>query len=403
MDFTISPGLHETLQKVRVFLDEHVYPLEAKVARDGFQASLGELEARRELVKKMGLFTPQMPREAGGAGLSFRDHARLSEVLGRSPIGHYLFNCQAPDAGNMEVLAQYGTAEQKAKYLGPLVRGEIRSCFSMTEPDRAGSNPTWLDTRARRDGDEWVITGRKWFTTAADGATFAIVMAVTNPDAPLHMRASQIIVPTSTPGFHIERNISVMGHEGDGWASHSEVTYDGCRVPAGNLLGDEGAGFLIAQDRLGPGRIHHCMRWVGISERAFELMCKRAASREIAPGKPLGTRQMVQEWIAESRAEIDASRLMVLQAAWKIDAHGTHGARDEIAAAKFFVAGVMQRVLDRAIQTHGALGLTDDLPLAWFFRQERAARIYDGPDEVHKASLARRILKGYGLKLGGEG
>jgi alkylation response protein AidB-like acyl-CoA dehydrogenase len=403
MDFSTPPDLQEKLDRAAQFLEDHVYPIEAQVAREGFRASLPALSALREKVKLLGLFAPQMPRELGGAGLSFREHGRLSEILGRSPLGHYLFNCQAPDAGNMEVLAQYGTSAQKERFLLPLARGEIRSCFSMTEPDRAGSNPTWLDTTATRDGDFWVIRGRKWFTTAADGAAFAIVMAVTNPDAPPHLRASQILVPTDTPGFRLLRNISVMGHEGDDWASHAEVAYEDCRVPLDHLLGGEGMGFLIAQDRLGPGRIHHCMRWIGICERAFELMCRRAASREVAPGKPLGTRQMVQEWIAESRAEIDAARLMVLHAAWLIDTAGLHGARDAISAIKFFAANVLQRVLDRAIQAHGALGLTDDLPLAWFYRHERAARIYDGPDEVHKSALARRILKTYGLKLGGEG
>jgi len=401
MDFSTPPALREKLAAAAKFLEEHAYGVEAEVNRAGFRASLPLLAGKRELVKQLGLFAPQMPREHGGAGLSFLEHARLSEVLGRSPLGHYLFNCQAPDAGNMEVLVQYGTPEQRERYLGPLVRGEIRSCFSMTEPDRAGSNPTWLDTSARRDGDQWVINGRKWFTTAADGATFAIVMAVTNPEAPPHLRASQILVPTDTPGFKLVRNISVMGHEGDDWASHAEVAYEDCRVPVGNLLGGEGMGFMIAQDRLGPGRIHHCMRWIGICERSFDLMCRHAASREVSPGKPLGTRQMVQEWVAESRAEIDAARLMVQHAAWKIDTAGLHGARDDISAIKFYVAGVLQRVIDRAIQAHGALGLTDDLPLAWFYRHERAARIYDGPDEVHKSALARRILKGYGLKVEG--
>lgn len=403
MDFSTPPGLQEKLDRAAQFLEEHVYPIESQVARDGFRASLPALTALREKVKTLGLFAPQMPRELGGAGLSFQEHGRLSEILGRSPLGHYLFNCQAPDAGNMEVLHQYGTPEQKERYLLPLARGEIRSCFSMTEPDRSGSNPTWLDTTATKEGDAWVIRGKKWFTTAADGATFAIVMAVTNPDAPPHLRASQILVPTATPGFRLLRNISVMGHEGDDWASHAEIAYEGCRVPLDHLLGGEGMGFLIAQDRLGPGRIHHCMRWIGICERAFELMCRRAASREVAPGKPLGTRQMVQEWIADSRAEIDAARLMVLHAAWLIDTAGLHGARDAISAIKFFAANVLQRVLDRAIQAHGALGLTDDLPLAWFYRHERAARIYDGPDEVHKSALARRILKSHGLKIGGEG
>lgn len=403
MEFSTPPALQTMLDRAARFLRDEVYPIEGVVLRGGFRANLPTLHALRDKVRQLGLFAPQLPRELGGVGLSFVEHGRLSEVLGRSPLGHYLFNCQAPDAGNMEVLHQHGSAEQKERWLGPLARGEIRSCFSMTEPDRAGSNPTWLDTRAVREGDEWVITGRKWFTTAADGAELAIVMAVTNPEAPPHLRASQILVPTSTPGFRLVRNISVMGHEGDDWASHAEVAYEGCRVPVANLLGGEGLGFMIAQDRLGPGRIHHCMRWIGICERSFELMCQRAASREVSPGKPLGTRQTVQEWIADSRAEIDAARLMVLHAAWKIDAVGAHQARDEISAIKFFVAGVLQRVVDRAVQTHGALGVTDDLPLAWFYRQERAARIYDGPDEVHKSSLARRILKAHGLKVSGSG
>lgn len=270
----------------------------------------------------------------------------------------------------------------------------------MTEPDAAGSNPTWLETTARKDGDHhYVIDGRKWFTTGADGAAFAIVMAVTDPSAPPHLRASQIIVPTDTPGFRIVRNISVMGEPGEDWPSHSEIAYEGVRVPIANRLGEEGMGFMIAQDRLGPGRIHHAMRWIGICERAFDLMCRRAASRKVAPeqNKVLGTKQIVQAWIAESRAEIDAARLLVWDAAQKIAAAGTHGAREEISLVKFFVAGVLERVLDRAIQVHGALGMTDDTPLAFFYRHERAARIYDGPDEVHKVVVARRILKRYGL------
>jgi alkylation response protein AidB-like acyl-CoA dehydrogenase len=335
--------------------------------------------------------------------LDFREHALVSEVLGQTPIGHYAFNCQAPDAGNMEILLQFGTDEQKERFLGPVARGEMRSCFSMTEPDRAGSNPTWLDTRAVRDGDDYVIDGHKWFTSSAEGASFAIVMAVTNPDAPPYARASQIIVPTDTPGFVHVRKIPVMGEPGSDWASHSEVRYERCRVPVKNRLGEEGAGFMIAQERLGPGRIHHCMRWIGICERAFDLMCRRAAKREIAPGKPLGTRQMVQEWIAESRAEIDAARLLVQNAAFVIDKEGLYAAREQVSCIKFYVAGVLGRVLDRAIQTHGALGVTDDTPLASFWRHERAARIYDGPDEVHKSVVARRILKRYGLEVGAVG
>jgi alkylation response protein AidB-like acyl-CoA dehydrogenase len=297
----------------------------------------------------------------------------------------------------MEILAAHGTTEQKEKWLAPLVRGEIRSCFSMTEPDAAGSNPTWLETTARKDGDHYVIDGRKWFTTGADGAAFAIVMAVTDPSAPPHLRASQIIVPTDTPGFRLVRNISVMGHAGEDWPSHAEISYEGVRVPIANRLGEEGMGFMIAQDRLGPGRIHHAMRWIGICERSFHLMCERAVSRKVAPDKVLGTKQLVQAWIAESRAEIDAARLLVWDAAQKIAAAGTYGAREEISLVKFFVAGVLEKVIDRAIQVHGALGMTDDTPLAAFYRHERAARIYDGPDEVHKVVVARRILKRYGL------
>jgi acyl-CoA dehydrogenase len=399
MDFSISPKMQELLAEMRSFLEQEVLPLEKSVAQHGFRAMREELRSLRERVKARGFWCPQIPKEYGGMGLSLLEHGMVSEVLGRSPLGPYAFNCQAPDAGNMEILMQYGTEEQKEKYLRPLLRGEIRSCFSMTEPDRPGSNPTWLDTTAVRAGDDYVINGHKWFTSSADGAAFAIVMAVTNPDAPPHERASQIIVPLDTPGFRLVRNVPIMGHAGDDYDSHAEVVYEDCRVPRTNLLGVEGAGFLIAQERLGPGRIHHCMRWIGICERSFDLMCRRAAEREIAPGKPLGTKQVVQAWIAESRAEINAARLAVLHAAWKIDHEGLLGARTEISAIKFFVADVMLKVIDRAIQVHGALGITSDTPLAAFLRNERGARIYDGADEVHKVVVARQVLKQYGLKL----
>ena len=281
----------------------------------------------------------------------------------------------------------------------PLIRGEIRSCFGMTEPDRPGSNPVWMDTTAVKDGDDYVINGHKWFTSSADGAAFCIVMAVTNPDAPKHLRASQIIVPTDTKGYQRVRNIPVMGSAGDGWESHAELRFDNVRVPQRNLIGGEGFGFALAQERLGPGRIQHCMRWIGICERSYELMCKRAAERELAPEQPLGTKQIVQVWIAESRGEIDAARLMVLHAAWKMEHEGQKAARTEISTIKWFVAGVLQRVVDRAIQVHGALGVTDDTILAAFYRFERAARIYDGPDEVHKLVVARHELKKYGVEV----
>ncbi len=398
MDFSIPPKVQDLLSTIRGFMEAEVYPLEHQMAARSFRELVPELEARRRKVKEMGLWAPQLPREYGGMGLGFMDQAFVSEALGRSPLGHYVFNCQAPDAGNMEILQLYGSAEQKQRWLEPLAQGAIRSCFSMTEPDAAGSNPVWLTTSAVRDGDHYVINGRKWFTTAADGAAFAIVMAVTDPDAEPHRRASQIIVPTDTPGFELLRNISVMGQPGDDWLSHAEIAYNDCRVAALNLLGDEGAGFSIAQARLGPGRIYHCMRWIGICERSFDIMCQRAAHRELAPGDKLGTRQTIQNWIAESRAEIDAARLTVLHAAWRIDAEGVKNAREEISLIKFHVAQVLMAVIDRAIQVNGALGITDDLILSTFYRHERAARIYDGPDEVHKSVVAKRILGRYGME-----
>jgi alkylation response protein AidB-like acyl-CoA dehydrogenase len=347
------------------------------------------------MVKKMELWGPQIPKELGGMGLSLVDHALMTEVLGSSPLGHLIFGCQAPDAGNIEILEKYATPEQREEYLVPLVNGDIRSCFSMCEPELAGSNPTDLATTAVRDGDQWVVNGHKWFSSSADGAKFAIVMAVTDPDAPVYLQASMIIVPTETPGFNLIRNISVMGHAGDDYASHGEIMYQNCRVPAENLLGSQGHGFIIAQERLGPGRIHHCMRWIGICNRSFDMMCKRATERIVGGGKSLAHKQIIQEWIAECRAEIHAARLMVLHAAWKIEHEGQYAAREEISMIKFFVAPIMLKVVDRAIQVHGAMGVSDDTILSFFYRQERGSRIYDGPDEVHKVVLSRRILRDY--------
>lgn len=399
---TLSTGRpHGILDRVREFVRGEIYPLERDFIRRPFRALLPLLAEKRHKVKALGLWAPHLPLEYGGLGLSLTDFARISEELGRTPLGHYLFNCQAPDLGNMEILMAHATDEQKREYLLPLVRGDVRSCFAMTEPDYPGSNPTWMATTAVRDGDDYVISGRKWFTSAADGAAFAIVMAVTDPDAGPYDRASQIIVSTDTRGFELVRNIPVMGAAGEDYPSHSEIVFDNCRVPRSRLLGEEGKGFAIAQQRLGPGRIHHCMRWIGIAERAFDLMCERAARRNLAEGVPLGSHQIVQVWIAESRAEITASRLMVLDAAEKIERSGASAARDEISLIKFFVADVLQRVLDRAIQAHGALGMTDDLLLSYWYRHERGARIYDGPDEVHKTTVARRILRGYGSHASG--
>lgn len=391
----ITDDFRATLKKVHEFVYNEIIPLEAELPTKSFKDLTPRLETKRQKVKDMGLWMPQIPKEYGGMGLSLMEHGYLSEVLGRSSFGHYVFNCQAPDSGNMEIMIEHGTDSQKEKYLGDLLSGKIRSCFSMVEPDAPGSNPTWLLTKATRENDEWVINGRKWFTSSADGAKFAIVMAVTSPDAPKHKRASMIIVPTDTPGFTNIRNISVMGSKGSDWASHSEIIYDNCRVPVENLLGAEGEGFTIAQNRLGPGRIHHCMRWIGIAERAFDLMCERAVNRHVTETSPLASQQTIQNWAAESRAEINASRLMVLDTALKIDRFGTYSARDEISIIKFYVANMLQRVLDRAIQVHGALGMTDQTPLAYWFSHERAARIYDGPDEVHKRSVSRRIFAKY--------
>ncbi|HMJ55095.1 MAG TPA: acyl-CoA dehydrogenase family protein [Polyangiaceae bacterium] len=399
MEFSIPSEVQTLVRKVREFLATEVMPLEAVVARRGFRATLPDLGRLRKQVKELGMFAPHLPRDLGGLGLSLTDFAHVSEALGQSFLGHYVFNCQAPDAGNMELLLLHGTSEQKKRWLEPLARGDIRSCFAMTEPDRPGSNPTWLATAARHEGSEYVIDGHKWFTSGADGASFTIVMAVTNPDAAPHLRASQIIVPIPHAGFELIRNVPVMGHPGEDYESHGEVRFTACRVPESHRIGEEGAGFVLAQERLAAGRIHHCMRWMGICERAFQLMCERAVSRLIAPDKPLATRQTIQDWIAESRAEINAARLMVLQAAWKIDREGGYAAREEISVIKFYAAGVLQRVLDRAIQVHGALGITDDTPLAYWYRFERGARIYDGADEVHKSVVAKRILRGYGFSV----
>jgi acyl-CoA dehydrogenase len=383
------------LATARTFIRDEVVPREPELLHVPWATAEPLLDALRERAKLLGLWAPFLPVSFGGLDLPLDAYARLSEVLGWTPFGHYVCNCQAPDVGNMELLLQFGTPAQHEEYLAPVARGARRSCFAMTEPEHAGSNPVLMSTVAVRDGEDFLITGHKWFTSSADGASFAVVMAVTDPDAAPHKRASQILVPLPAAGYELVRNISVMGDVGGGWASHAEVRFDNVRVPVTNLLGPQGAGFALAQERLGPGRIHHCMRWIGICERAFDLMCRRAVAREIAPGEPLANKQAVQFWIAESRMEIHASRLMVLDAAARIARDGQEAAREEIAYIKVFVANTLQRVLDRAIQAHGALGMTDDTPLAWWFRHERAARIYDGADEVHKTVIARRALRPY--------
>src|SRR6187549_1973009 len=381
----------ELRERVRVFMEAHVYPNEAALDREDDEADalIAKLRAR---AREEGLWAPHLPPEAGGSSGSFLVYAHLNEEIGRSVWAQLVFGCQAPDAGNGEILWHFGTDEQKERWLAPLVAGDVRSFFSMTEPEVPGSDPTTLRTRATRDGDEWVIDGHKWFSSGADGAAFAIVMAVTDPDAPPHRRASQILVPADTAGVRVVRPVPVLGHAGRGWSTHCEVTYTGVRVPISNTLGEPGDGFRIAQKRLGPGRIHHVMRWLGQMQRAFDLMCTYALGRE-AFGGPLAEKQTVQNWIADSAAEIHACRLMTLDAAHRID-QGDE-ARVEVSLIKFHAARVLHDVIDRAIQVHGARGLTDETPLGHMYALARGARIYDGPDEVHRMVVARRILKSF--------
>jgi acyl-CoA dehydrogenase len=396
LDLIYSDKVKTLLPQYKLFLEQEVYPVELTIISNPFRQSLPLLKSLRTKAKERKLWTPHLSEQDGGVGLSLTDFAHISEVLGSSPLGHYIFNCNAPDIGNMELMHQFATVELNEKYLKPLMRGEIRSCFAMTEPEFAGSNPVDMATTAVRDGDQYIINGHKWFTTAADGASFTIVMALTDPkNENPYLRASMIVVPLDNPGYSLIRNIPIMGDVGEDYLSHGEVQFTNCKVPVSNLIGEEGKGFALAQARLGPGRIHHCMRWIGICERAFDLMCKRAVARQLKEGKVLAHQQMVQFWIAESRAEINAARLLVLNAAYKIDKEGAKAAKDEISTIKFFVADVLMKVVDRAIQVHGGLGVTDDTLLSFWYRHERAARIYDGPDEVHKTSLAKSILKKY--------
>ena len=383
--------LAELRGRYRAFMEAHVYPNESALfAEDEDSDRL--IEELRGRARSEGLWAPHLPPEAGGTGRGFLAYAHLNEEIGRSTFAQLVFNCQAPDAGNGEILHLFGTPEQKRRFLEPLVEGTARSFFSMTEPEVPGSDPTTLRTRAVRDGGEWVIDGHKWFSSGAEGAQFAIVMAVTDPEADRHRRASQIIVPADTPGLEVVRAVPTLGHRGRNWSTHCEVRYTGVRVPVSNTLGEPGDGFRIAQKRLGPGRIHHVMRWLGQMQRAFELLCGYALERE-AFGEALARKQTVQNWIADSAAEIHACRLMTLDAAHKID-EGDE-ARVEISLIKFHAAKVLHDVIDRAVQVHGARGLTDLSPLGQMYAIARGARIYDGPDEVHRMVVARRILDSY--------
>ena len=386
----------EIKNTIKEFVEKELFSLEPWILDSSWEEKLPKLNELRGKVKKMGLWLPQIPKEYGGLGLTLEQHGEISEILGASPYGFYVFNCQAPDAGNMEILIEFGTEEQKEKYLNPLLDGKIRSCFAMTEPNFAGSNPVNMGTLATKENGNYIINGHKWFTSSFDGAKFAIVMLISDPNNENpYKKASQIIVPTDSEGVKFIRNISVMGHPGGGWESHAEIKFENVKVPLSNVLGGDGEGFSIAQKRLGAGRIHHCMRWIGMCERSFDLMCKRAASRELAHGQLLADKQTIQNWIAECRAEINAARLMIKDAAHKIDSQGVYKTRNEISIIKFYCANVLQKVVDYAIQVHGALGVTDDTILASYYRHERAARIYDGADEVHKSRVARQILKKY--------
>jgi acyl-CoA dehydrogenase len=390
--FPADPAFERELDWVRDFMRTQVWPLEVLELEDKeFEVVLRRLQ---EKVKERRLWAAHLPPELGGQGLGQVRLAHLNEMIGSSFWGPYVFGCQAPDSGNAEILALVGSDEQKDRWLSPLLDGRIYSAFSMTEPDNAGSDPTKMSSTATRDGNEWVINGHKWFTSNAVAADFLIVMAVTDPEEVPHRRASMFIVPKDAEGLDVVRNVPTMiGHERLGFG-HAEVRYDDCRVDAASILGGVGDGFKIAQMRLGPGRIHHCMRWLGQAQRAFDIMCERALQRTVR-GTPLADSDLVQSWIADSKAEMDAARMLTLRAAWVIDNEGVKAAKTDIAVIKYFGADVLNRVIDRAIQVNGALGFSGDLPLEHMYRRARAARFVDGADEVHKTAVARQVLKGY--------
>ena len=393
IDFSISPELEDIRRRITALMDEYVYQNEDKVIEhEGLPVDL-ERELQQK-VKDARLWAPNLPKQWGGMGIGYVGQALVNEIIGRSVIAPRVFGSAAPDAGNAELLIIAANEAQQERYLRPLAAGDVRSCFAMTEPEVSGSDPTGLRTTAVRKGSEWVVNGHKWFISGAIGSAFAIVMAVTDASAEPRKRASMIIVPAETAGFEIIRAVGVMGSGGVG--GHCEIRFENCRVPAENLLGKVGEGFKLAQARLGPGRIQHCMRWLGAAERSFEMMCRYALERETF-GEPLANKQTVQNWIADSAAEINAARMMTLHAAWKLDRG--EDARIEISLIKFYGARVLHDVIDRAIQVHGALGVSGDTPLESMYRQARAARIYDGPDEVHRMVVARRVLQAFSQGL----
>jgi acyl-CoA dehydrogenase len=393
-DFSTEPEFEEKLAWIRGFVRDEIIPLETlhldPVAFDRATAPL------KEEVKSRGLWAAHLPPDLGGQGFGQVKLGLIHEILGQCVYAPTIFGNNAPDSGNAELLALGGNEEQQRRWMRPLLDGRLRSAFSMTEPG-AGADPTLLTTRAERDGDDYVINGHKWFTSNGSVADFLIVMAVTNPDGSARRRASMFVVPADTPGVHVLRDVPTMAHPAEHTGrpgGHAEILYRNVRVPAANLIGNEGDGFALAQQRLGPGRIHHCMRWLGQSKRAFDMLCERALSRH-THGSLLSDKQLIQDWVASSAAEMTAARLMTLQAAWKMDTGGVASALTDIAMIKFYGASVLYNVIDRAIQVHGSLGYTTDLPLESMYRHARAARIYDGPDEVHKVTVARRILRDY--------
>ena len=388
IDFDIPAELDGIRRRVAEFVQEEVLPAEAGVTEDSFQEVLTELRKR---ARDAGLWTPHLPAEWGGLGLRALGMALVSQELGVSGLASLALNVMAPDEGNMHLLLEAGTDEQKERYLRPLAEAEIRSCFAMTEKDVASSDPGQLKTRARRDGAEWVIDGEKWFVTGAAGAAFAIVVALSEPDEEKpHRRYSLFIVDADNPGWTVVREIPVMGSHGPG--GHCEVRLEGCRVAGDAMLGPPGEGFVLSQRRLGMGRIGHAMRWIGLSQRALDLAAGRALERR-AFGKRLAEHQAIQWMLADSAIELHASRLMVLHAAWKIDRGLDH--RREISMIKVFVAEALGRIVDRALQVHGALGISEETPLARFYQDARAARIYDGPSEVHRMAIARSLMRSF--------
>jgi acyl-CoA dehydrogenase len=397
MDFEPSPRTREFQERLSAFLEERIHPAEA-VFEEQLRASgnpHGEPPIMEELkaeARERGLWNLFHPDPEYGPGLSNVEYAPLAEITGRSHIAAEAVNCSAPDTGNMEVLTQFGTPEQKDRWLRPLLDGEIRSAFGMTEPDVASSDARNIELRIERDDDEYVLNGRKWWTSGAMRARcrIFIVMGKTDPDGPPFKQQSMILVPRETPGVTIVRNLPVFGyvdHEG-----HAEITFEDVRVPASNLIAGEGDGFLIAQARLGPGRIHHCMRTIGAAERALELLCQRAAAR-VTFGKPIAMRSNILDWIAEARIDIEMARLLTLKAAWLMDTVGNKHARTEIAAIKVAAPAIALRIIDRAIQVHGGGGVSDDFPLAWMYAHIRTLRLADGPDEVHKLTIARQEMR----------